>query len=558
MPDPRRPPRTILDHVHDHAAAHPDRVYLTQPVGAGAVVDYTWAPVLDQARRMAAHLQSVGVANGVKVAILSKNCAHFMIAELAIWMAGGSTVAIFPTEGPETIGFVLGHSEASLVFIGKLDTWELQAPGVPAGMPRIALPLAPAGAGEPWDAIVARSAPLPGRPNRAPDDIAILIYTSGSTGQPKGVMHSFAGVGAAAEGIVAAVGYGDDERFLSYLPLAHVAERAFIECASFVCGGHMFFAESLDTFVADLQRARPTMFLSVPRLWLKFQCGVFAKLPKRTLGFLLRLPIVGRLMGRKVLANLGLDSVRVAGSGTAPIPAELIDWYRSLGLNLLEGYGMSEDFGYSHFSTQEKHRVGYVGAPFPGVLVRISAEHEVQVKSPGRMVGYYKRPDLDAESFTADGYFRTGDQGERDADGMLKLTGRLKELFKTAKGKYVAPAPIENLLNADPAVELAMVSGVGREAAYALVVPNEELRKRVADPDVRAQLETDLAALLKRVNAELASYEQLRMLVVAREPWSIENGCLTPTMKIKRARIEARVEARLDAWYAVKAPVQWE
>jgi len=547
--------KLILEHVYDKESAWSDRVYLTQPLGGGAVRDYTWKQVVDEARRMAAWLQAQGFERGDKIAMLSKNCAHFFIAEIAIWMAGYTTVATFPTESAETVQFVLEHSDAKLLFIGKLDTWTKQESGVPAGMPRVTFPLGPKTADKTWDAIIAETEPLAGRPARDPDDLAMIIYTSGSTGQPKGVMHSFGRISEACEGIVRAINITPEERTLSYLPLAHVFERAYIECTSFVGGGHVYFAESLETFVQDLQRARPTLFLSVPRLWLKFQQGVFKKMPPKRLDLLLRIPIVGGLISRKVLKGLGLDAVRLAGSGSAPIPAELIAWYRRLGLNLLEGYAMSEDFAYSHLSTPTLNEPGYVGPPHVGVSVRISDDGEVLIKSPGCMIGYYKRPDLDAECMTEDGFFRTGDKGERRPNGLLKITGRVKELFKTAKGKYVAPSPIENKINEHPLVELSCVSGVGQPAAYGLVILAEDIRAQMNDASVRTRITRELTDHLSHVNASLSTYEQLQMLVVVREPWTIENGMLTPTMKIKRARIEAAMADKLDAWYASKDPV---
>ena len=555
-------PKLMLDYIYDHESAHPDAVYLTQPIGGGRVVDYTWAQTLDQARRMAAHLQSRGMEPGARIAILSKNSAHFIIAELAIWIAGGTTVAIFPTETADTIRYVLEHSGASLLFVGKLDIWEQQTPGIPAGLPCIALPLSPPTAFETWDAIIARTPPLTGRPARAGTDLAMLIYTSGSTGQPKGVMHSFERITAASLGIVtelkSRIGAEVHNRVLSYLPLAHVFERAWVGCGSLVDGNtHLYFAESLDTFLQDLNRARPTTFISVPRLWLKFQQGVFSKMPPKKLDRLLGIPILGRIVARKVLKGLGLDQALLAGSGSAPIPAELITWYRRLGLNLSEGYAMTEDFAYSHNSTDAINAPGYVGVPMPGVQVRLSDEGEVLIKSPGQMVGYYKRPDLDAESLTADGFFHTGDRGEIRADGLLKLTGRVKELFKTSKGKYVAPAPIENRLNAHPMVEQALVSGVGQSAAYAVVVLAEDLRPKLGDAAVRAKVQQELAGLLREVNQAAPDYEQLRMIVVASQAWTIENGMLTPTMKIRRSRIEAEFEAQLAHWYTSQGPVHW-
>jgi long-subunit acyl-CoA synthetase (AMP-forming) len=554
--------KLILDFVYQHEEAQADKVFLTQPTGGGQAVDYTWRQMMDQARRMASHLKAQGFEPGVRIAILSKNCAHFIMAELAIWMAGGTTVAIFPTETADTVKYVLEHSGASLMFVGKLDTWEQQKSGVAAGLPCIAFPLAPKTDYPSWDSIIAKTAPMAGKVQRAANEIAILMYTSGSTGTPKGVMHSFQSATRGAEGFSTYIEHqmGPDTpiRLLSYLPLAHIFERALIECASLISGRpHIFFAESLDTFVADLNRARPTCFVSVPRLWLKFQQGVFAKMPPKKLDRLLSIPILGRIVARKVLKGLGLNETRLAASGSAPIPAELIEWYRRLGLNLMEGYGMTEDFAYSHSSTPTLTAPGCVGAPMEGVLVRLSEEGEILIKSPGQLVGYYKRPDLDAEVFTEDGYFRTGDKGERRADGVLKLTGRVKELFKTAKGKYVAPAPIENKFNANPMIEMTMVSGVGQVSAYAMVVLSETIRPKVGDPAVRAEVEKELAALLKSINAGLADYEKLQMVVIAPEPWSIENGLLTPTMKIRRNRIETSVEAQVEAWYAKKGKVLW-
>ncbi len=559
--------RLILDEVFDHEAAHPGRIFLTQPLGGGAVADTTWGQALDQARRMATHLQSLGLPRGARIGILSKNCAHFFMAELAIWLAGHTSVAIFPTETAATVGYVLGHSEASLLFVGKLDAWPQQQPGVPAGLPCIALPLAPKSGSETrgfetWDAITARSTPLAGRTQRAADELAMIIYTSGSTGQPKGVMVSFGAFSRASMGVAryirSRLGEGSEIRVLSYLPLAHSMDRTWSEGCALVDGHtRVFFAEALDTFVQDLRRARPTLFGSVPRLWLKFQQGVFAKMPPARLERLLCVPLLGRMVGRKVLKGLGLDAVVLAGSGSAPLPAELIRWYRRLGLKLFEGYGMTEDNSYSHFSDERHGEPGWGGVALPGVKVKISDAGEILIQSPGQFSGYYKQPELSAAAFTADGYFRTGDLGELRPDGLLRISGRAKELFKTAKGKYVAPAPIENRINAHPLVELSLVSGLGQRAAYALLVLAEDLRPRLAEPALRARVQGELEELLEQVNRELVDYERLAMLVVASEPWSVENGLLTPTMKLKRSRIEAAIDARVAAWYARGERIVW-
>lgn len=549
--------KQILEHVYDKEASIGDNVYLTQPIGNGEVKDYTWKAVVSEARRMATHLQGLGFERGDRIAILSKNCAHFFMAELAIWMAGFTTVAIFPTEGPDTINYVLTHSDAKALFVGKLDTWKEQETGVPSEVKRIAFPLAPKNDFPKWDDIIKDAAPLEGRVTRKGEDLAMIIYTSGSTGRPKGVMHNFDRISYAAEGFVDAIKITNEDRVLSYLPLAHVFERAAVQCTTMVGGGHVFFAESLETFVKDIQRAQPTVFISVPRLWLKFQQGVFKKMPPKKLDLFLKIPIFNKIVAKKVLTGLGLQHVRLAASGSAPIPAELIAWYRKIGLNLLEGYAMSEDFAYSHLSTPKHAQPGYVGIPLPGVDCKLSPEGEILIKSPARLVGYFKQPELDAEIFTEDGFFRTGDKGERTSDGMLKLTGRVKELFKTAKGKYVAPAPIENMLNEHPLVEMSCVSGVGQPAAYALLVLAEDIRPKLKDPETRSTVERELAPLLEQINAKVSGYEQLQMLVIADTPWSIENGMLTPTMKIKRSKIEDQVKDKLETWYGSKGPVVW-
>ncbi len=559
--------QTILDHVYDQEAAQPDRVFLTQPVGGGQVVDITWGQALDQARRMAAHLKEVGLKSGDMVAMLAKNSAHFVIAELAIWMAGGTTVAIFPTETADNVRYVLQHCAAKVLFIGKLDDWAMQQAGVPAGLRCIALPLAPADAVtntvDTWDAIVARTAPLPGRPARGADELAMLLYTSGSTGQPKGVMQTFGAVTAAAQGIVD-YGVAQDggalleHRVLSYLPLAHCFERAWVECPTLLSGrGHLYFTDTLATFMDDLKRARPTVFVSVPRLWSKFQQGVLARMPAAQLDALLDNPAMAAAVGKQVLASLGLDAVVRAGTGSAPMPPALMTWYSRLGLALYDGYAMTEDFAYSHSSTAEAHAPGRVGRPNPGVKSRLAEDGEILIQSPGQMAGYYKEPALTADSFTADGYFKTGDLGQYDEQGLLQLTGRKKELFKTAKGKYVAPAPIEGRLAAHAMVELALVAGSGQPGAHAMVMLDEALRPRLADPALRAQVESELAALLRQVNAAVASHEHLQFIVVATEPWTMANGCLTPTMKIRRSRIEASVAEAVTAWYEAPGPVVW-
>ncbi len=550
--------RLTLDDAYHWEKTMPDRVWMTQPIGEGKVETYTWAQGMDQVRRMAAHLKTLGLEPGSQIGLISKNCAHFILADLAIWMAGHVSVALYPTLNADTIEYILDHSESKLLFVGKLDGWSEIKKGIPNDMPCISFPLAPPNDYETWDSIVAKTEPLQGTPRRKPEEPAIIVYTSGSTGRPKGVMHSFEAIARSVEGAEEIFHATPDDRMLSYLPLAHVFERFCVETQGLRSGMQLFFAESLDTFVADLNRAQPTIFVSVPRLWLKFQLGVFQKMPPEKLARLIRIPLLNRVVKKKILTGLGLQNVRLAASGSAPIPPDLIQWYRDLGLELLEGYGMSEDFAYSHATMPGGARVGYVGSPMPGVDVKISDEGEILIKSPGCMMGYFKQPEMTAECFTEDGYFKTGDRGERDEQGRLKITGRVKELFKTSKGKYVAPAPIENLLNNHPEVELCCVTGSGNPQPYALILPAEELRPKLEDPAERSRFEGELNTLLDRVNREVEAFERLQFLVVVKDPWAIENGFLTPTMKIKRSTIEDNYGPMSEGWYAAGKRIVWE
>ena len=551
-----------LQRLYHWEATMPDRVVLTQPLGGGAVRDYTWREVMDQSRRMAAHLQSLGLKRGDKVALLSKNTAHWLMSDFAIWLGGFVSVPLYPTLAAGTIRQILEHSESRLLFVGKLDGWEGMKSGIPAGLACISHPLAPDDAKKRcpgWDDIVAKTPPLAGQPVRGADELGTIMYTSGTTGAPKGVMHSF---GTFAWGLqsglkrVSAINL--EARMLSYLPLSHVAERTLVEHGLLATGMHVYFAESLDTFTADLQRARPTVFFSVPRLWVKFQQGINAKMPPAKLDRLLKIPVLRGIVRKKILGALGLQECTFAAGGAAPMPPDLLRWYNKLGLDLVEVYGMTENCGVSHATLPGRQRPGTVGLPYDGVQSRLDpASGEIQVKAPCVMLGYYKEPELTRQAFTDDGWLRTGDKGALDDEGNLRITGRVKDLFKTSKGKYVAPAPIEDRLVMHGAVEACCVTGANLGQPLALLMLNLEAVKKAADAAGRSELEASLTQHLRGINELLDPHEQLDCLVVMTEAWTVDNDLITPTFKVKRNRIEDLFAKNYDHWTGLRKKVVW-
>jgi long-chain acyl-CoA synthetase len=535
----------------------PDHVFLTQPHGSGKVRNWTWAQAADEVRRIAAHLEQQNWESGTRVAILSRNSAWWIMADLAIWMAGHVTVPIYASLKPHSVRAILEHSEAKACFLGATDDPDSPRLGIPAGTYVISLPTASQPAGALWDEVVCATEPLAGHPARAAADLATIIYTSGTTGVPKGVMHRFSSLAWDAMSLRQTVEGTDGDRFLSHLPLAHIVERCGLEITALLLGSHIFFVETVATFLHDLKRARPTLFLSVPRLLTKFQQSVFDKVSKEKLDRWLHALLIGHVIRKKVLAALGLDSVRLAACGAAPLPVDVLLWYRNLGLNLVEGYGMTETL-ITHLPKPGCVRPGYVGPAIEGVETRLTAAGELLVKSPMNMIGYYKDPDGTRAAFDGDGFFRTGDLAVIDSDGQTRIVGRLKEQFKTSKGKYVAPAPIESRLSKHPAIEACCLMGAGLPSPFALAVLTPQARAQCASESGRRALEESLDLLLGQVNAEVESYEHVAFIAIVDGPWNIENDLMTPTMKIRRSRLEQRYLDRAGVWRDQNQRVVWE
>jgi long-chain acyl-CoA synthetase len=537
----------------------PAHVVLTQPFDGGQLRHLTWQDVANQARRVATFLQSQGWPQDSRIAILGKNSAEWLIADFAIWMAGYVSVPLYPMQTADNVRYVMGHSEAVACFIGKLDETSLLQ-GIDAGVLTIALPLSPAtviaGSAVNWSEVLAYE-PLQGEPVRPGDDLATIIYTSGTTGQGKGVMHTFETLTAICMATKSLVALPTGGRTLSYLPLAHIMERSAVEVGMLhQPEGRVYFAESLATFADDLRRARPTTFVAVPRIWQKLQQGVLQQVPQHKLNRLFKIPLLGGVVRRKILRGLGLDQALYCVSGSAPLSLDVIQWFAVLGLSIAEGYGMTEVANASHIGRPVDLHYGTVGPPIPGVEQRIDpATNEVQVLSPGATVGYYREPQLTQELFTADGWLHTGDTGVIDTHGCLRINGRIKDNFKSSKGKYVAPAPIEHQLSQHPAVETCIVIGGNLPQPITVVVLNDAARASL--PASRVQLAADFSAHVQRINAGLDPHERLECLVLTTHPWTVEDGLLTPTMKARRPKIEQFYAPHIEAWSQSTAVVVW-
>ncbi len=337
------------------------------------------------------------------------------------------------------------------------------------------------------------------------------------------------------------------DRFFSYLPLSHVAERLLIQMGSLYCGGSISFAESIESFKRNLKEVRPTIFLAVPRIWLKFQQGVLHKMPQKKLNRLLSIPLLNMLVRNKIKKEMGLDQVRYAITGAAAMPKDLMIWFDHLGVAVEEVYGMTENFGISSFNLPGKIRYGTVGTIWPNTQIKIIQDGEILSKSEANMLGYYREPEKTDEVIDSEGWLHTGDKGSLDQDGYLKITGRMKDLFKTSKGKYIAPALLEEFFAASEMIEQVCVLGASLAQPIALVILSQ-IGKESAEGKVHA----NISELMKFINEKVEAHERLDRIVILKDDWSIANGFLTPTLKIKRNVIEKNYELKIDQWATAK------
>ncbi len=527
---------TLLDYIdHWHETA-PDVTWLRERRG-DQFVEWSWRAAQEELYAIATWIEArYGRVHGTEsanIALLSRNRAHWMLADLAIIASGNVTVPLFTTLAQDTARYILEFANTRLLILGEAENWPrvsailrndveiITLPGVEIDAPHTR-----------WEDILATHRGQ--RPAHAPTagEMISIVFTSGTTGIPKGVMHTHASMLVPMQRCREYFTVRANPRFLSYLPLSHIAERQLVLVQSLIHCGSVTFNESLPTLVRDMVEARPNFFFGPPRVWEQLQQGIIGKFGSaQALQKALEQDLAG--VSQRLRHAVGLDEADYMLTGAAPIPPALIAWYDTIGLALMEGFGQTEIMGVTA-NVPGARRIGSIGRAIAGVEIRIAEDGELLVRSDGAATGYYKMPEKTAETFV-DGWVHTGDKARVDSDGFVYLTGRVKDYYKTVHGKFVAPAPIENEFAANNYVEQLCLLGRGYSKTVMLCVLNAAAREQ--PPDIVANA---MRAQAEHVNLNVAKHERIGVVIICRQPWTIENGGMTPTLKLRRDALESR------------------
>jgi long-chain acyl-CoA synthetase len=527
--------KSPLEMFYQWETQTPDKVYLRQPTQL-QWQEYTWREVADQVRRIASFLKSKDYPVGSRIAIWSSNSKDWPIVDLAIMLSGHISVPIYPGQDTGSANYILNHSEARLVFAGDFDQAAHVQDALTDGMETVAMLGCSFECDTSLEAIANEYPPYPDSPIPNPEDVFTIIYTSGTTGNPKGVMHMHQTPGYVVPGLTDAFRMSEgDTRLFSFLPMSHAAERIIVGMSSLYKNASISFSEGLATFGDEIRSVQPTFFFAVPRLWVKFKEGIDAAIPPAAQTNL------SDEQKAAIATQLGLGEAKFIITGSAPCPTDVQDWFLDKGIALRDAYGMTENFihgvGWLH---NDQPVSGCVGRPMDdSVQVRLSDTGEIQFKSKGLMKGYYLNDEKTAEVFD-DGWYCTGDSGKFDEEGNLWVTGRLSEVFKTSKGKFIVPMHLEDLFGRSPLLAQFCVMGHGYDQPI-LMTTLSETGAALDTAEVKSQLE----ALLDEINAEVPPYERVGQIYATAE-WTIENALLTPTMKLKRNQIAQTYQQQIE------------
>lgn len=538
----------------------PDAIFLRQPKG-NQWITYTYSEVGQQARKLATYLESKGVTKNTHVGIVSKNCAEWIITDIALLLLEAISTPFYPNLNAAEFEVVLKESDSKFLFAGKLETWDQIKTVIPNDVEIITFREHPdhvkIDRGTRWEEIQNLTEVKDFNPKYADDDIWTILFTSGTTGTPKGVMLTYGNMRHVIKvettnheiGLTEIVG---NAHFISVLPLNHIGERMAVEMAAFITGGTISFVENINTFVKNIQDTQPTLMFTVPHLWSKFQLGVLEKMPQKRLDLLFKIPIINNIVKKKIKQKLGLSRMIHPITAAAPIPPELKKWYADLGLHLREVYGMTETTGLTLITPKGNKKIGTVGKPISGIEAKINEEtQEILLKGPSILTGYYKQPEKSAEVIQ-DGWLHTGDRGRIDEDGFIYIEGRIQDAFKTSKGKYVVPSPIEWKFGTNENIEQIVVVGIGIAQPLGLIKLSE-----IGKAKSKQEIEDNLLPELKRVNDELINFQKLSHLVILDDEWSIENKILTPTLKVKRNLVHERYKDQYSKWITNSSKIVW-
>jgi len=549
---------TILEYFYKWEKEQPDKVFLRQPYGDNwKTLTYKEAGI--EARKMTAFLKEKGLQKGDHIGLLSKNCTHWILSDLAIMMGGFVSVPYYSSLTKSQLNEVILKSDIKLLFVGKLDTWGDKSEAVPSDVDILSFPHYEGNAevtqGEDWDDCIQDCEPE--QENYIPDldDLWSILFTSGTTGSPKGVMLNYKNLSMIGEIELQTNQLGilniNDQTYFSFLPLNHIAERVAVESACLINGGTFSFAESLESFAKNLQDTQPTFLFAVPRIWTKFHLGVLNKIPQRKIDFLLKIPVVSGIIKKKIRTALGLKNLRTAMTGAAITPENLKRWYKKLDIHLIEVYGMTETTAMITYAHQKDAPLDSVGKAAPYCQIKIDPDSsELLLHTPYNMVGYYKEPEATAE-IVKDGWIYSGDRGSLDENGYLRIVGRVKDAFKTAKGSYVTPNPIEdNFMSNDFIVEVCVV-GNGMPQPLALINLSE-----IGLKSERSVVADSVLKTVKNINNELASFECISTVVVT-DMWTIDNELITPTMKVRRGKIDDHYGENYHHWHEQNEDIIW-
>ena len=530
-----------------------DKPYLRQPIGK-KWDEYTWGQVGDMARRLASGLRSLNLREGAHIGIYSKNCREWIISDLAIVMAGYVSVPFFPSLNGKELSYIMDYGDVDALFIGKIETWDEIKNDLPAEMPIIRFPkydgCSNVTIGHEWHEFINSHDPIQ-KPNTPKlSDLWTIIFTSGTTGNPKGVMLTY----QAIDGIKVVlddpnnplgIKHTGNNDFISYLPLNHIFERVVIEWCSFRYGGTISFVETIDTFGKNLKAVQPHVFAAAPRVWTKLQVGILAKFSQKTLNILLNVPLISVLLKKLIKKGLGFTRTRIAVSGSAPMPVELIEWFRKVGIFITNGYGMTENCAIcSSVDGKDFEKLNTVGKPQKGVDLKIDEETgEILMKGPFVMIGYYKNEELTKQTLRG-GWLHTGDKGFLDKDNYLHITGRVADSFKTSKGEYIEPLTLEQYFVNINEIEEVCVVGLGIAQPICLIQLSEIGKK--CSNEVISNLLLDR---LNEVNSEVVNYKKISTLIIVKEQWTQENGIVGPTQKLKRGKIQDKYSNNYLNWH---------